>query len=458
MTLGIRNRIAILGSLAYAFASYNAVIVAVGHTTKFSAMGYAPAVIAGLILLTQRRYLLGFIVTLVFTTQLFFQNHVQIAYYTFLIALCLGITYAVHAIRRKEIAHLAKAAGLAVVAGVLGLLSFSVMLLPTYSYSKETMRGGRSELSAPGNEQNKSKGGLDKSYAFEYSYGITEVLTMAVPRMFGGSSGEMPAGSKTSKVFADDLGVGEERGEQYGRSMPAYWGPQTMTSGAVYFGAVIILLFIFACVYYKGWHIQWIIAATILGIVLAWGRHLSGVNYFLFDHLPFYNKFRAPSMAMVIPQLTIPLLAVLGLNQILETTWDKVAFWKKFKQASIITGIFAAMLVAMYFMFDYKGPEDNGIRDNLVSGLTQQMSTTGQPTPEVQQRATEFARSVLTALKDDRRSLFGGDLVRSLIYMAIAFGALYFFGKGKLNKVIVGIGLTALVFIDLIGVDLRYLN
>lgn len=458
ISLGIKSRIAILGALAYAFASYNAVIVSVGHTTKFSSMGYAPAVIAGLILLSQRKYLLGFVVTLVFATQLFWQNHIQIAFYTFLIAIIFSIVLLIRSIRSKELAHFAKVAGLAAVAGVMGFLSYAVVIFPTYTYTKETMRGGRSELTTPGNEQNKSKGGLDKNYAFEYSYGITEVLTMAVPRMYGGSSAEMPERSKTAGVFADLLGLDEERAEQYGRNMPAYWGPQTNTGGTVYFGALICLLFLFACVYYKGWHSQWIIAATVVGIVLAWGKHFSAFNYFLFDHMPFYNKFRAPSMAMVIPQFTMPLLAALGLNQMIESPLEKTLFWKKFKQASIICGIFAVMLIGLYFMFDYKGEQDNSIRDNIVSGLTQQMSATGQPPAEAQQRANEFGRSLINALRDDRKGLFGADLMRSLAFMAIGFVLLYLFGKGKINKTILSVALIGLVFIDLIGVDLRYLN
>jgi hypothetical protein len=458
ITLRIKNKIAILGSLAYAFASYNAVIVSVGHTTKFSAMGYAPAVLAGLILLTQRKYLLGFIVTLTFTTLLFFQNHVQIAYYTFLTAACFAVTFCIQSLKKKELPHLGKVAGLAMIAGLLGILSYSVMLLPTYMYAKETMRGGRSELTQPGNEKNKTKGGLDKSYAFDYSYGITEVLTIAVPRMYGGSSAEMPEGSATAKVFSDKIGISEDQAEQYGRSMPAYWGPQPGTAGAVYFGAVICVLFIFACVFYKGWHMQWIIAATVLGILLAWGRHFSAFNYFLFDHLPFYNKFRAPSMAMVIPQLTVPLLATLGLNRIIETNWDRPLFLKKFRQASIITGIFAFVLIALYFMLDYKSESDNAIRDNLTASLTQQMSTTGKPSPENVQRAADFGRSVMSALKKDRQTLFGRDLVRSLVFMALTWGLLFLYGRDKIKGNVLVIALTILAFIDLIGIDLRYLN
>jgi hypothetical protein len=458
ITLNLKSKIAMTGALAYAFASYSAVIVMVGHTTKFSSMGYAPAVLAGLILLTQRKYLLGFIVTLIFSTQLFYQNHIQIVYYTFLIAIIIGIAYLVQAIKNKDLVHFGKVAGLALVAGVMGMLSYAVVLFPTYTYSKETMRGGRSELTQPGMEKNKTKGGLDKSYAFDYSYGITEVMTIVVPRMYGGSGNEMPEGSETAKVFADKLGLSEDQAEEYGRSMPAYWGPQPGTSGAVYLGAVMCVLFIFGCVFYKGWHMQWIIPATVLGILLAWGRHFSAFNYFLFDYLPFYNKFRAPSMALVIPQLTVPLLAVLGLNQILETGWDKQVFLKKFKQATIITVILAFVLAALYFMLDYKGEGDNAMRDNITASLTQQMSATGKPTPEIQQRATDVGRSIISALKKDRQSLFGSDLLRSLIFMAITWALLYFYGRDKIKGNIVAIALMILSFIDLIGVDLRYLN
>lgn len=459
LTLGIKNKVAILGSLAYAFASYNAIIVSVGHTTKFSSMGYAPAVLAGLILLTQRKYVLGFIVTLVFSTQLFYQNHVQIVYYTLLIALCFVTAYAIKAIRDKEIAHLIKSLSLGAAAGIMGMLSYAVVLFPTYDYSRETMRGGRSELTKPGEEKNKSRGGLDKDYAFSYSYGLTEVLTMAVPRMFGGSSSEMPQGSKTAAVIAEKTGMGEEQADEFAQqNFPSYWGPQGFTSGAVYFGAVICLLFIFGLVYYTGWNSKWIIAATILGILLAWGKNFSTFNYFLFDHLPFYNKFRAPSMAMVIPQLTFPLLAALGLNHLLENTIDKKIFWKKFRLAAMSSAIFSAVLILLYFTLDFKGDSDAAIREQFSGNILRQMAQGAQPTDDMRAQSAEFGRAVTSALKEDRKSLYGADLLRALLFMALAFGILYGFGKDKINKNIVAIALAALVFIDLIGVDLRYLS
>src|SRR5690606_28846784 len=147
--------------------------------------------------------------------------------------------YPVHAIRTKEGGHLLKTAGLAALAGILGTLSFAVVLFPTYHYANEAMRGGRSELTTVQEAANKSRGGRYEDYAFAYSYGITEVMTIIVPRLYVGSGGEMQPGSKTAEVFAERTGMGQEQADQYAQSMPAYWGPQLGTSGAVYFGALI---------------------------------------------------------------------------------------------------------------------------------------------------------------------------------------------------------------------------
>jgi hypothetical protein len=383
---------------------------------------------------------------------------VQIAYYTLLIAVCFAVAFIIQAVKKKEFAHLAKTAGLAVVAGVMGALSYAVVLFPTYVYSKETMRGGRSELTTPGKEANKSEGGLDKDYAFGYSYGITEVLTIVVPRMYGGSSAEMPEGSKTAETLAEKTGMSEEQADQYAKSLPAYWGPQGGTSGAVYFGAALCVLFIFGLVFYREWHAGWIIAATILGILLAWGKHFSAFNYFLFDYLPFYNKFRAPSMAMVIPQLTFPLMAVLGLNRLLEKKLPREEFAKKFKVAAISSAIMVAVIGILYFMLDYKGESDNLIREQLSSGMAQQLAQGGQPTQPMQEQANDFGRSVVNALREDRKSLYGSDLLRSIAFIALALGIIYLFWKDKLNAKVAAVVLAAIVFIDLIVVDLRYLN
>lgn len=468
MTLRLKNWIGIFGSLGYAFASYSAIIVAAGHTTKFASMGYAPAVIAGLVLLSQRKYWLGFITTLTFSTLLFYQNHLQIVYYTLLIAVCVGIAFAIETIRKKDYLHLGKSAGLALAGALLGVASYAVMLLPTYDYSKETMRGGHSELTLGQDKENKSSGGLDKDYAFNWSYGIKETLTGIVPRILGGGTPTVvqgqyvnelsSAGGHTKEALMERTGMGEEQATQFVSQFPAYWGPQPSPVQPVYFGAAMIAAFLFGLVYYKGWHKGWIIAATLLGIFMAWGKHFSAFNYFLFDYLPLYNKFRAPSMALVIPQLTIPLLAALGLQSFFYGDEVVENFRKKFKTAIYAVGAVAIVLVALYFLQDYKGTNDNAIRESLAGSMLQQMTQGKQATPDMEQQAQGFGTAIISGIKADRKSLYGGDLLRSLIFMALVVGILYFAWKKKIGSTVAMAALALVSFVDLIGISSRYFS
>jgi hypothetical protein len=427
-------------------------------------------VLAGLVLLTQRKYVAGFITILISTTTLTFQGHFQILYYTLLIATFIGLAYVIKAIREKAVKQLLITVSLAFVSIAMGIASFAVVLLPTQDYSKESMRGGRSELT-PG----KTKGGggnnngLERDYAFTYSYGVAESLSFIAPRIFGGSDPEAIQGqyrseigdrSRTATAIAAGTGMPEDQAEQITQSpqFSPYWGPQYSTSGATYAGAVICFLFILGLVVYRQWHLGWLIAATLLGFMLAWGKYFPLFNNFVFDYLPAYNKLRAPSMALVIPQLTIPVVAALGLEQVLNKEADREWIQKKFKLAAIITGALLLVLAAMYFSFDYMGQRDSTRKQDLAAGMLQQLSHGGQPTPEMQQRANEFGRSVTQALQDDRRSLFGGDLLRSLFFITLAAGIILLYLRQKIAAEATAIALTVLSFIDLIGVDLRYLN
>lgn len=467
VVLRLKNWIGILVSLGYAFATYSAILVVVGHTTKFSSMGYAPALLAGLIMLTRRNYIAGFATTLLFSTLLFFQNHVQIVYYTFIIALCLALTYVIANRKSADLVHIGKAAGLALLAGIMGLLSYAAVLLPTYDYAKETMRGGRSELTSSSGQSDKSSGGLNRNYAFAWSYGITETFTVVVPRIFGGSTGnvangeplsEFPDDTKAAEILATQAGLGPEQSKGFLMGA-AYWGPQHLgTSAPVYLGAVMIVLFIFGLVFYKGWHKGWLVAATIIGLLLAWGKNFPALNNFLFDYLPYYNKFRAPSMAMVIPQLTIPVLAGLGLQQLIYELKDQVFIRKRFRLALYSVAALAAVLILLYFTLDYRSVNDGSIRENLTNGMLQQMARGGQPTAEMEQQAASFGSSVTNALKEDRRALYGGDLIRSLLFMALTIGLLYLFSTRKLAATTTVIALGILSMIDLFGVDMRYLT
>jgi hypothetical protein len=458
LVLRINPWVGILASLAYAYSSYDPIIVATGHVTKMQALAYAPGVIAGLLLLFRQKYLWG---TTAFAIFLAFQmstQHLQIVYYTLMSLGLLTVFFLVDSWRQRQFANAAIAIGLAAIGGLIALGTSTLGTLPVQEYSKETMRGGRTELT---NSTSKleSRNGLSKDYAFQWSYGIGETLTLAVPSIYGGGSGgkEIGENSKFADRLTQEFSVPEETGLQYANSS-SYWGAQPFTSGPVYLGAVICFLFIFALVFDKGW-LKWgLLSIVIAGIILSWGKNFSSFNYFLFDHFPFYNKFRAPAMALVMPQLAFPILAAMGLNSLLTGGESGEPVWKKFKLTAYITGGLLILLTGFYFMADYQGSRDNELKDRFVQGKMQQLAQGRQAGADAQQQAAATGTGLIKALQADRQSLYGSDLIRTILLMAAAAALLGFHIKGKLGQPILLAGLVVLSSYDLLAVDNRYLN
>ncbi|GGA85731.1 YfhO family protein [Puia dinghuensis] len=457
--LRVNPWVGILASLAYAYSSYDPVIIATGHVTKMWALAYAPGVVAGLLLLFRRQYLSG---TALLTLFLAFQmgtQHLQVVYYTLLSMGLLTLFYAVDSIRKGQVKQLMLSLGLALAAGLIAFGTSTVGTLPVQEYSKETMRGGRTELTS-GTSKLESRNGLSKDYAFQWSYGIGETLTLAVPDIYGGGSGgkEIGDNSKFADQLAQEFSVPEEQGLQYANGS-AYWGAQPFTSGPVYLGAVICFLFIFGLVYVKGWQKWWLLSVVVVGILLSWGKNFSSLNYFLFDHFPYYNKFRAPAMALVMPQLAVPLLAALGLNELLTRGDSREVLWKKFKTAAIATGALLAVLVLFYFSADYKGAHDGDLKERFVQGKMQQLSQGRQAGSDAQQQAIATGNSLIKALQADRQSIYGSDLLRTILLIAAAALLLGLFIRNKIkNPVILVAGLIVLSTYDLLAVSTRYLN
>ncbi|MBK8089182.1 MAG: hypothetical protein IPK31_15265 [Chitinophagaceae bacterium] len=318
LVLGINPWIAIMGALSYAYSTYDPIIIGAGHDTKMLALGYAPLAIAGLLLLFKKRWWLG---SAALSTGLVLQlstNHLQIVYYTLIILGAITVGFLIDSFKKKELSTAFKALAIATVIGIISLGTNALGSLTTWEYAKESMRGGVSELKET-KDKNTTSGGLDKDYAFKYSVGLTETFTLLVPGIYGGSNGGNEY--KTSK-FADKLmevGYPEDQALQNANGI-SYWGKQQPTSGPVYFGAVIILLFVFAMFFEKGW-LKWsLFAAGLFGIILALGSNVDFINYFLFDYLPLYKKFRAPSMGLVLPQLCFVILATVAANNLLFGT------------------------------------------------------------------------------------------------------------------------------------------
>ncbi len=443
IVIGVNPWISIIGGVAYAYCSYNPVLIAGGHDTKLLSMVYAPAVLAGLQLLFKQKYWLGSAVLLTSGILMLSQHHQQIVYYTLLVIVFMIIPFIIKSIKEKKLKHLLVTGLISIGIGALILGTMAMTYWPTYEFSKETMRGGRSELTQK-DKKNETRGGLDKDYAFTWSYGKAETMTLLVPNAFGGSSAEgLGEDSKAIQVLQENAQtLPQGFAQQIAQSSPMYWGELASTQGTVYLGAIICLLFLFGAFLSKSEHRWWLIAITVFGIVLAWGKNLEGINYFLFDHLPFYKKFRAPSMALVIPQLSVALLAVIFLNEFVNTSKDKL--FDLLKKCLYITGGTAAVLLLFYFMSDFTNTATSELRKNVTESL--------------QNQGADFTRNYFSALKSDRQSFYLADMTRTLGFMFVLIAVLFLFAKNYIKQPVVYAALILFCIIDLFGVSKRYLK
>lgn len=441
--LKVDYRIGILGAIGYAYASFTPIIISVGHVTQVLTMGYLPFLLGSIFLVFQKKYWAGAALSSIFATLLIAQNHTQVIYYFLLVALSAGIAYYIKWIKSKEYKHILITTVILVVAAVIGVATNLVSLATTYDYSKATMRGG-SQIIDTATDKTKESSGLPIDYAFGWSYGQAETFTLLVPDIYGGSSekSELGASSHLAKE-AIDKGVPDDQAEQFAQQFPTYWGDQPFTSGPVYLGAVICLLFVFGLVYLKGSDKWWIAVICLLAILMSWGKNFLGFNEFLFNNLPFYNKFRVPTMTLVIPQFLFPILGVLALQQLIFNEKNKVYAEQKLKIAGyVMLGLFA--IVGMFYLsFTYKASGD----DRIVNAFTQ-----------MTQGNKDIANSFYNALKQDRQSLFGKDILRSLFFAAAAFGILWLIVKQKLKPVYAIVALLLISSIDVIAEGTRYLS
>jgi hypothetical protein len=462
MVLRLNPWIGVLGAVAYAWSTYDPVIIVVGHETKMMAIAYAPGVFAGLFLIFQRNYLWGAALLLLFSSLQTGTQHLQIVYYTVLSVGLLILAFLVDSWRQKTLKPAFTGVVIAVVAAAVGIATSAITLLPVAEYSKETMRGGRTELARNSKDKGESKDGLSKDYAFMWSYGTGETFTLLVPHIFGGGSDGKVVGDNTkfAEKMTDELNYPEDNALQMENGL-VYWGAQDHgTSGTVYLGAVICFLFLFGLIYVKGWEKWWLASVALLGIVLAWGKNFPSINYFLFDHFPYYNKFRAPTIALVLPQFAFPLLASLSLQRLLFGSESKEMIWKQFKISLIIIGSLLVLLSGYYFSADYKGANDDHYKESFENLKMQQLSQGRQTAgPNAQQQAAQAGNAILRSLQDDRQSVFGADLLRTIVLIAAAAGLIGLFLKNKIkNPVVLLTGLILLSSYDLLAVGTRYLN
>ena len=443
IVLGCSPWVALLGALAFGLGSYNIIIIEAGHITKAWAMAMIAPILAGMALCLHRRdkrtdWLWG---GLLFTTALSLQllcNHIQITHYTIIAALLLGVAHLIYAIKDRRLPQFGIAVGILLVGCAIAFACNSRNLMVSQQYAKQTMRGGNAITITPdalaGNTDTataatEQKSGLDIDYAFSWSYGIGETYTLLVPGAMGGGSSEpVSTNSASYKAFRQN-------------QMPLYWGDQPFTSGPVYFGAIVIFLAIMGIILVKGPERWWLLAATVVAILLSWGRNFMGFNEWVFDHLPLYNKFRTPSMALVLANVCMVMLGMLGLRELFS---NEVPAARKRVALYIGGGVTALTILAGIVVsstLSYSGVADE-----------QMAAQYGAQWPQIQ-----------SIFIQDRKALFTSDSWRSLLFVALAFAAIWIYlakigNKSKSGSTVISLLLIVLVVVDLWTVDRRYLN
>ena len=466
LSMRMNGIVAVAGAIAIAFCSYNMQIIQVGHNTKMQAIAYFPWVLAGVIYTYKaalgrlpRRYApcndlsesSGWLPKTVLGATLFAfalsmqikANHVQITYYLaiviFVYAIVLLISLCIDKAKRVMLGRFFAASALLLVIGCVGIATNANKLIPTYEYTPYTMRGG-SELSGSGTGHNAE--GLDLDYATAWSYGIEEMPNLLIPNYNGGSSaGPLDMDSETGKLLKR---AGQPNLRQTLKAMPLYWGPQPFTAGPMYMGAITVFLFVLGLCLVKGREKWWMVVATVIAILLAWGSHFMWFTKLWFDYAPFYNKFRTVSMALIVLQVTLPLLGFYVLDRIIKEKYEKKDFLKAGYISYAVTAGFCLLCVLI-----------PGVAGSFTGAVD-----AGQP------------EILIDALAADRAELLRKDALRSLVLITVAFALLLwayrtpktdavgpkgsFVRKGRLTMV--AFAMVFLVWIDLVSVGKRYLN
>ena len=425
-----RQHLAALGSIIWAFSTYFLIIIAAGHIWKVWALAYLPPMIAGIVLAYKGKYLWGLLLTAIFTAFEINANHVQMTYYYLFIILFMVIGWFVEAIRKKELVKFAKATGVCLAGAAIGVSINLSNLYHTWQYSKESMRG-KSEL-VKKNSSNQTNSGLERDYITQWSYGIDETWTLLVPNTKGGASVPLSESEKAMEHAENDfIPIYQQIGQ--------YWGEQPGTSGPVYVGAFVMMLFILGLFIVKG-AIKWsLLAATILSILLSWGRNFMGFTDFFLDYIPMYAKFRTVASILVIAEFTIPLLAMLALKKLMDEPEQLKPRMKYVGISFLLTGGIALLFSIMPSMFF----------DSFISS-SEMRAIQGLP--------AEYIQPLVANLTEMRQAVFTADALRSFYIILVGTGILLAFMIGKLKKeYAIGI-ILVLCLVDLWTVNKRYLN
>jgi len=432
MVLKVDWKLAIFGAIAFGFSTYFIIILGVGHNAKALAIAYMPLVLAGVLLIFNKNYLKGFILTTFALALEIAASHIQMTYYLSFVLMFIALVYLYQAIKSKEFAIYFKQIAFLVLASFIAIGVNATPLMATSQYAKHSTRG-KSELTInPDGKKIATTNGLDPNYITQYSYSPLETFNLLIPRFMGGGSHEaLDTDSNTYKFLADKAGPAQAK--QFAQSAPLYWGAQPIVAAPAYIGAVLIFLAFMGILLLKSKHKIWLITAICFAILLSWGKNLSLLTDLFIKYIPLYNKFRAVSSIQVIVELCVPILALLGCSKFLSQEVNSDEKIKSLKNAGLVLG--GLLLVFVLFgtsLFSFEGLND-GYYAKLLSGLD-------------------------NALIADRKAVFFNDSLRSLALILLVFGTLWGFLKSKISQSITVVIIGILMVLDLVLVDWNYVN
>ena len=424
-------KLAILGSLSFGFSTYLIIIFGAGHNAKAHAIGYMPMVIAGVIYVFRKRYLLGFVLTALAMALEIYSNHPQMTYYLGFCLLILAIVEFIEAFKSRTLSVFFKQSAILVAAMLIGIGANSTRLMAMKEYADYSTRG-KSELTInPDGSPKEKSSGLDKEYITEYSYGIAETFNLLIPRFTGGGTVE-ELGEDSNFYQVLEQNAGKSVAKDYSSQALTYWGKQPIVEAPAYIGAIVFFLFFLGVFLVKGRLKYWLVAATVFSIVLSWGKNFPAVTNFFIDYVPLYNKFRAVSSIQVIAELCVPLLGILALKEFFSSENSSEEKENAVKKAFyIVGGISLVFLLFGSSLFAFEGLRDANY----------------QQLPEL-----------IDAIIADRKSMLFNDSLRSLLLVLMSGGVLWFYLKGKLQQVPVLLVFGGLILFDLVSIDMNYVN
>ena len=447
IAIGANRWLAMLGAIAFSFASYNISIIEAGHVNKAMAIGLVAPTLAGIYKIFRGKYLSGLVLTALMMAIQIRVNHLQITYYMGILVVLWGAFELFNAIKNKTTSTFFKGVGIAVIAVILGVLPNITSIWSTYTYAKETIRG-QQELSSKKVEGN----GLNLTYATRWSYGIDESFTLLIPNFKGGSSAEKLDESSATFEVLTSKGVPKKQAESFVSQLPMYWGDQPGIAGTTYYGATVLFLLVLALIIVKDRIKYWLLLSTVFCLMISWGHNFEGFYMLFFKYLPMFNKFRAPTMILAVGNVTLVWLVILGIKEILDNGLDFAALKKPMIWAvSATAGLSLFFAVAGSGMFDFRN--DAVEYEGAVTSderFTQQMTQmTGNE---------QFGNAIMDAIIEDRASMLTSDAFRSVIFILLAAAIIFLMAKKSLKSDYALMLLAGLILVDLWAVDKRMLN